>query len=874
MVAGLFLSYYVYMNYQRGFTSIEILAAIFLLGVSTIAITGLATLGSRFSFEGERQTVATGIVTERVEYVRSLSYADVGFTDAEPGEPDGKLLREENIVKNQQTYNVTIDVELVDDPINGELPEGTLDEDSADYKKVTVKGGWTTASFNDREVTVVTYVSSLGALGSATEGTLCTPGELNACPDYAAVGEGACAPHTTACPASGVCPGSDPSQEPFCPPGAQFCAECYTDGDCGAGATCNVAAGGVCEASVGACNTSNDCSLGQACVGGSCTAACTGDLDCGVGELCNVGTGVCTATCVGDSCSCEDGLTCNTGSGLCAQECTSSADCYGNQACNTSTNFCEYTCTGDAECGNGQVCNLATSMCEDPATICATNSDCSAEEICDLGAGVCSDPGVVDCSFHSDCGGEGFVCDPELGVCQAGQECVSDSECASGGGVCDADAGLCRSSCNPGDGASACEASPCNYVGPARICHVNTCGSVSSPPTDGGGTKPACVPDPLFSPSPTPPTPSFPPCASDVQCSGGLSCIAGQCQSSSCPAPEQIVECPGESSGASCESSADCDDGEACGSSGVCGIATDEPACLCPMAGVYGGSLIEASNIISDGQCAIGSVDNCFSDSVYYTCEYEPGECDGGVSEYTGFPDGDPCSDPATVNIQLDVSLINNDANCSLDDGYDYDSASASIGGDAACCYVYDFQGAANVERSRSGVDVVDLFSSSERITVAEGTGEGIGCFPPAPASMASIEFSGVFLSSPGGGEITLEYDTIDDDFHFDGAAFADGAFRQAYRLAPGQSCSGGIPPSTITPSPIVTPTGDPVAPPVCGNDSDCVNAYGPGWQCRPDQAGISISGDGCFPPATPSPALTPTPSPTTSPVPTPSVGF
>lgn len=135
----------------------EILVAVFILGMLTIAIVGLATLGTRTAFEAERQTVAQGLVNQHVERIRVLGYDQVGYTSPQAGEPDGVLLRSETRAQNSQQYTVATTISLIDDPLNGaQLP---LTESSADYKKVEIKVTWQPAGSTLRDVYVVTYVA-------------------------------------------------------------------------------------------------------------------------------------------------------------------------------------------------------------------------------------------------------------------------------------------------------------------------------------------------------------------------------------------------------------------------------------------------------------------------------------------------------------------------------------------------------------------------------------------------------------------------------------------------------------------------------------------------------------------------------------------
>lgn len=146
-----------------GFTLPEVLVAVFVLGTLTIAIIGLATLGTRTAFESERQTVALGLVNQSVERIRALEYTNVGYTTPVAGEPDGVLVKTENRSQNNQTYTITTTVNLVDDPLNGTV--GALTENNADYKKVIIAATWELPGMAQREVMVVTYVAK-GALPS------------------------------------------------------------------------------------------------------------------------------------------------------------------------------------------------------------------------------------------------------------------------------------------------------------------------------------------------------------------------------------------------------------------------------------------------------------------------------------------------------------------------------------------------------------------------------------------------------------------------------------------------------------------------------------------------------------------------------------
>lgn len=380
---------------SKGFTAIEVLIAVFVLGVAAVGVTGLATLGVRYSFESERQTVALGIANERTEIVRSLIYDDVGYTNPGAGEPDGVLERTMNVNRNQQSYTVETTVTLIDDPVNGELSE-QLTESNADYKLVGVTVSWQVAGGDMRSVDTATYVAPAGSVQT------CTPGEANACPGSDSAGSGACIPKVT-CPPSGVCPsGSDDT--PACPPGSQFCVECYSDSDCSAGETCNELIN-ECVATPGACRADSDCSAGSVCQSGMCASACTSNADCGGSNVCNTETGVCSPSCVdGNSCSCPSGTSCDVDTGVCesVSSCSIDADCGSDDICELGECQPPVSCNSSDDCGAGQICG-SDDICRtvDSGESCTTTNDCSDGEVCQ--AGRCTGP-FDSCNSDADCG--------------------------------------------------------------------------------------------------------------------------------------------------------------------------------------------------------------------------------------------------------------------------------------------------------------------------------------------------------------------------------------------------------------------------------------------------------------------------------------
>lgn len=200
-----------------GFTIIEILITIFVIGTVVVGLFGLFILSLRTSQESERRLVAVGLANEKMELVRNLPYVDVGTTG---GVPSGPIAQEESVVRNQLEYTVKTDIRYVDDEYDGEVASGTQedekitichrpgtpaeqtlevpasaldahlahgdtqgacgsggegtppgDEYNADYKQVRVEVTWN-SNLDAQPVVLVTYVAPQGIEGGQLGGTL------------------------------------------------------------------------------------------------------------------------------------------------------------------------------------------------------------------------------------------------------------------------------------------------------------------------------------------------------------------------------------------------------------------------------------------------------------------------------------------------------------------------------------------------------------------------------------------------------------------------------------------------------------------------------------------------------------------------------
>jgi len=125
-------------KHTRGMTLVELLIAIGLIGLVFGGIIAgfqftLALIGS-----SKAQAGALALANEKMEYIRSLAYADVGTVG---GIPDGPLPQNSTTTLNGILYEERILIQYVDAPEDG---EGAQDENSilADYKLAKVEYSW------------------------------------------------------------------------------------------------------------------------------------------------------------------------------------------------------------------------------------------------------------------------------------------------------------------------------------------------------------------------------------------------------------------------------------------------------------------------------------------------------------------------------------------------------------------------------------------------------------------------------------------------------------------------------------------------------------------------------------------------------------
>jgi len=132
-----------------------------------VGITAVFRLSVDVVTNNKARAGALALAQERMEYIRSLSYDDVGTVG---GIPSGNLVQEETLSLNGVSYERRVLVRYIDDPKDG---EGVGDENGivADSKEVKVAVSWEVKS-GTRTASLSSRVSPPGVEQAVPGGTL------------------------------------------------------------------------------------------------------------------------------------------------------------------------------------------------------------------------------------------------------------------------------------------------------------------------------------------------------------------------------------------------------------------------------------------------------------------------------------------------------------------------------------------------------------------------------------------------------------------------------------------------------------------------------------------------------------------------------
>lgn len=429
------------------------------------------------------------------------------------------------------------------------------------------------------------HCGAAGGCEGGAAGASCAPGELCAagscatsCPQGQLACAGKCVDPLTDrlhCGATATCAGADAGAScpqvcaggvcsEVCPTGFVECggscvdpdvdpAHCGAAGDCaGANAGDSCAADEVCSG--GACTVS--CPSGQIACGGRCADPLTDRIFCGASPPCS-------ATAAGEAC--PAGEVCSLG--LCAVECQSGLVACGGRCVDPASSPAHCGATGDCAgpnagvaCGGGEVCADGTcgyacpadqldcgGRCVDPATdrmFCGASGDCSgagAGAVCAAGTWCQGGACLGTCPAGQLVCGNRCV-DPETdraycgasAACTGGTSCGAGTLCSAGACIptCAAPLVACGGTCvdprydpaHCGAFGACTGASAGSTCAASKFCWLGTCSSIvcGSGLTDCAGT---CT---NLQTSAT----SCGGCG--VACTGGATCVAGDCRAPAC----------------------------------------------------------------------------------------------------------------------------------------------------------------------------------------------------------------------------------------------------------------------------------------------------------------------------------------------------
>lgn len=123
---------------QKGSSLIDIIIGVSIMVIVFVSIFSVFKLSIDLVSNSKAKVGALALANEQLEFLRSLSYDDVGTIG---GIPFGNIPQEETIVLNQVTYTRRTFIQYIDDSKDG-LNEDDENNITADYKLVKVEVKW------------------------------------------------------------------------------------------------------------------------------------------------------------------------------------------------------------------------------------------------------------------------------------------------------------------------------------------------------------------------------------------------------------------------------------------------------------------------------------------------------------------------------------------------------------------------------------------------------------------------------------------------------------------------------------------------------------------------------------------------------------
>lgn len=152
---------------EHGLGLIDVIVGVAILGVLFLGIFGMFQMSLELIFNSKAKAGAISLLEDRMEYVRSLSYADVGTKN---GIPPGEVPQKDTVSLNGIDYERRAVVKYYD-----ASADGTGDDDengvTTDHKRVKVEVSWQKGG-STKSIEAATYVVPDGVETESGGGTL------------------------------------------------------------------------------------------------------------------------------------------------------------------------------------------------------------------------------------------------------------------------------------------------------------------------------------------------------------------------------------------------------------------------------------------------------------------------------------------------------------------------------------------------------------------------------------------------------------------------------------------------------------------------------------------------------------------------------
>lgn len=155
------------MNAPRGMSLVDVLVGSALVLIVFVALLGLLRASLLVSSSAKAKAGATTVATTQLEYLRSLTYSEVGTVG---GIPAGTVPQYATTTLNGIPYGVRTFIQYIDDPKDG---LGAVDQNAitTDYKRARVTVTYTFRG-EEREVALISNIAPPGIETNAGGGTI------------------------------------------------------------------------------------------------------------------------------------------------------------------------------------------------------------------------------------------------------------------------------------------------------------------------------------------------------------------------------------------------------------------------------------------------------------------------------------------------------------------------------------------------------------------------------------------------------------------------------------------------------------------------------------------------------------------------------